>query len=227
MIDPLLKGFDMPLLSEPPIRPEQVPRLDAIFITHCDNDHFSRETCKDLSAVCPVIHTTAYVDSLIQGENLANSRGHAIGDSFSVGDVRIIVTPADHAWQNDVPEFSYRQFKQEDCCGFRLDTPDGSIWMPGDSRLMTEQLSMPQPDVILLDFSDSTWHIGLDGTKKLTDAYRDAILLPIHWGCVDAPEMPEFNGDPARLREIVQNPERIRVLAPGEPFDLQTNPIQA
>ena len=43
MIDPVLEGFDMPLLADAPIRAGEVPRLDAVLLTHCDNDHFSRE----------------------------------------------------------------------------------------------------------------------------------------------------------------------------------------
>src|SRR5688572_17001698 len=34
MIDPLLKGFDMPLLIDFPINTEKVPHLDAILVTH-------------------------------------------------------------------------------------------------------------------------------------------------------------------------------------------------
>jgi hypothetical protein len=39
MIDPLLEGYDMPLLMKFPITPKEVPHLDAIFATHSDNDH--------------------------------------------------------------------------------------------------------------------------------------------------------------------------------------------
>ena len=44
MIDPVLEGFDMPLLIDQPLTPEGVPSLDALLITHVDNDHFSRPT---------------------------------------------------------------------------------------------------------------------------------------------------------------------------------------
>ena len=44
MMDPLLEGFDLPLLVDMPIKSEDVPNLDAVLITHCDNDHFSRTT---------------------------------------------------------------------------------------------------------------------------------------------------------------------------------------
>ena len=40
MIDPLLEGFDMPLLIDMPILPQDIPTLDALLVTHIDNDHF-------------------------------------------------------------------------------------------------------------------------------------------------------------------------------------------
>jgi hypothetical protein len=38
---------------------------------------------------------------------------------------------------------------------------------------------------------------------------------------VDAPDFPPFNADPDSLPDRVENPERIQVLAPGEPFVLR------
>ena len=37
MIDPLLEGFDLPLLVDMPIKSSDVPNLDGVLITHCDN----------------------------------------------------------------------------------------------------------------------------------------------------------------------------------------------
>ena len=107
----------------------------------------------------------------------------------------------------------------EDCCGFWLDTPDGCIWAVGDSRLMEEQLHMPRPDAILFDISDSSWHIGLEGVKKMA-AYPDTPLILWHWGSVDAAEWKEFNGNPEELRRRVVHPERVVVLNPGEAYRL-------
>ena len=90
--------------------------------------------------------------------------------------------------------------------------------MPGDSQLMECQLHMPEPDVILFDFADNSWHITLDGAIELANAYPNSDLICIHWGCVDAPEMSPFNGNPESLVERVVNPNRIRVVAPGEKF---------
>lgn len=220
MIDPLLGGFDMPVLIEFPIAAPAVPRLDAVLVTHSDNDHYSVPTCRELAPVTGRYHSTRYVDTLMTAEGFA-STGHDIGDSFTVGPVTVTVTPADHAWQNASPGAADRIFQPEDCCGFWLETPDGTIWAPGDSRLIPDHhLRMQTPDAMLFDFSDSEWHFGLDGAVAMANAYPRTPLLLHHWGCVDAPDFPPFNADPASLTDRVVNPDRIVVLAPGEPFTL-------
>jgi L-ascorbate metabolism protein UlaG (beta-lactamase superfamily) len=221
MIDPLLGGFDMPIMIEMPIDAASVPRLDAVLVTHSDNDHYSVPTCRDLADVTLAYHSTAYVASLMDDEGFA-AHGHQIGDTFEVGPVRVEVTPADHAWQNASPGASDRTFQDEDACGFSLETPDGTIWAPGDSRLIPEHhLAMPAPDALIFDFSDSEWHFGLEGAVRMANAYPETPLLLHHWGCVDAPDFAPFNGDPATLPGKVVNPDRIRLLAPGEPFELR------
>jgi len=219
MIDPLLKGFDMPIVIDMPIKTEQVPHLDGILVTHCDNDHYSEPTLQDLKGVCNEVHTTHYVADLMKTEKI-DGKGHDIGDTFCIDHVKIKLTPADHAWQNEKPKYK-REFQIEDYCGFWLDTPDGSIWMPGDSRLLPEHLLMPAADAIFLDFSDNEWHIGLEGAVKLANTYPDAQLILIHWGTVDAPEWSTFNGDPHKLKGLVKNPDRVHIFAAGEPLVLK------
>jgi L-ascorbate metabolism protein UlaG (beta-lactamase superfamily) len=224
MIDPLLEGFDMPIMIDMPIAAADVPRVDAILVTHSDNDHYSVPTCRALAPVTRGYHSTAYVASLMQNEGWP-AHGHAIGDTLEIGPARVELTPADHAWQNASPGASDRVFQPEDACGFWIDTPDGTIWAPGDSRLIPDHhLHMPSPDALLFDFSDSEWHFGLEGAARMANAYPTTPLLLHHWGCVDAPDFAPFNGDPDSLPELVENPERIRVLAPGEPFELSRLP---
>jgi L-ascorbate metabolism protein UlaG (beta-lactamase superfamily) len=221
MVDPLLGWFDMPVLIEFPIASAEVPRLDAVLVTHSDNDHYSVPTCRELAGVTGEYHSTQYVASLMDLEGLP-AYGHDIGEKFEIGPARVEVTPADHAWQNESPGASDRIFQPEDCCGFWIETPDGTIWAPGDRRLIRDHhLQMPAADAMLFDFSDSDWHFGLDGAIEMANAYPDTSLLLYHWGSVDAPDFAPFNADPASLPDRVVNPERIRVLAPGEPFALQ------
>lgn len=221
MIDPLLEGYDMPLLMDFPIKPKSVPQIDAVFVTHSDNDHYSVESCKDMSANVKEFHSTIYVDSLMRNDGL-KSYGHYIGESFKVGKVGVQMTLADHAWQNNFPKPGQRYYSPGDACGFWFTTPDGTIWAPGDSRFMEEQLHMPIPDLILFDYSeDAAFHSGLEGAVKIANAYPNTPLLLGHWGFVDAPDFIPFNGDPEKLKKLVKNPERIIVLAPGQPYVLK------
>lgn len=218
MIDPLLLDFSMPLLIDIPVKTKDVPNLDAVIITHCDGDHYDPSTCKSLASVCKEFHSTQYVAELMRDEGL-NSLGHNIGNKFSVGSIDITLTAADHAWQNEHSKYT-RVYKFEDYCGFWIDTPNGSIWVPGDSRLLEEHLQMPTPDAMLFDFSDNSWHIGLKGAIKLANNYPDTPLLLYHWGSVDAPHMDAFNGNPDDLIKAVINPNRVKIIAPGEPYIL-------
>ena len=219
LIDPLLCGFDMPLLFDIPLTTDKVKDLDAYLVTHIDNDHFSRETCQKLKDVCHAYHSTQFVAEQMREIDVPGI-GHDINESFDVNQVRVTLTPAKHNWQNGSSKYSYREWKEEDYWGFWFDTPDGTIWLPGDSRLLESHLHMPSPDVILFDFSDNDWHITLDGAIRLANAYPDAKLVCIHWGTVDAPTMAPFNGNPDSLYERVVNPDRICVLYPGEAMPL-------
>ena len=147
MIDPLLEGFDMNLLIDMPILPKDIPTLDALLITHDDNDHFSKPTCHDVEKVCKEYHAPQFVAGLIRNENL-NGIGHDIGETFSVGEMKIKLTPAEHNWKNFSEKHHWRDYKLEDYCGFWIETLDGKIWLPGDSKLLKEHLEIPEPDVI-------------------------------------------------------------------------------
>jgi L-ascorbate metabolism protein UlaG (beta-lactamase superfamily) len=221
MVDPLLDTFDMPLLIKFPIASKAVPKLDAVLVTHADNDHFSIPTNRNLKNVTREYHSTVYVDSLMRNEKLPSS-GHDIGETFNVKNVKVKLTAADHAYQNAYPGMSKRTFKNEDACGFMIETPDGTIWATGDSRLLPEHLNyMPPPDAIFFDFSDSEWHFTFEGAVKIANAYPNTPLLLCHWGSVDSPDFAPFNGDPERLKKAIVNPERIVLLAPGQPYVLK------
>ncbi len=220
MVDPLLKDFDMPVMIDYPIEPKNVPHLDAVLITHSDNDHFSIPTNKDLAPNTKEFHSTIYVDSLMK--NLGwNSFGHGIGDVFKVGSMEIKLSPADHQWQNAYKGAANRFFKKEDCTGFLIKTKHGTIWAQGDSKLMPEHLTMTAPDAILFDFSDSEWHFTLSGALEIASAYPNTPLLLSHWGTVDAPDFAPFNGDPEKLMQKIVNPSRVVLLTPGEPYILK------
>src|SRR5215217_4561561 len=153
----------------------------------------------DLAPVNGEYHSTQYVSSLMKQQGLP-AYGHDIGEHFAIGSVGVEVTPADHSWQNESPGASDRIFEPEDCCGFWIDSPDGTIWAPGDSRLIPDHhLRMPAADAILFDFSDSEWHFGLDGAIAMANAYPH----PIAAAPLGRPASPSCCGD-CRVDQLVR-----------------------
>lgn len=218
MIDPLLKGFDMPLLINMAAETEEIDHIDGYFVSHVDNDHYSRPTLRDLKDKTKEIHTSYYVASLMKEECGADAMGHTWHDLVKIHDVSVEFTPADHNWQNDIKKYNYRVWDKKEYFGFYLRTHGKKIWYVGDSRLMESQLKMEEPDVILMDFSDNVYHIGLENAYVLANTYPNSKLILIHWGTVDAPEQSAFNGNPQNILDHVVNPDRVVILAPGEKY---------
>ena len=150
--------------------------------------------------------------------------GHDIGDQFASDRCgwrsRRPTTPG----RTTSPGASDRIFEPEDCCGFWIDTPDGTIWAPGDSRLIPDHhLRMPTPDAMLFDFSDSEWHFGLDGAIEMANAYP-TLRCCCTTGAVWTPPISHRSMPTQLIAGPVGNPERIQLLAPGEPFVLSESP---
>jgi L-ascorbate metabolism protein UlaG (beta-lactamase superfamily) len=130
--------------------------------------------------VCQPFDSTKSVAAVMQKDGLTGS-GYGIGDTFNVGPLRIKLTPVDHDWQNAFPRPGQRHFEKEGCCGFWIETSDGTIWATVDSKLIPQHLQMPRMDAILLDYSeDAQFRLGLEGSVKLLNAYPNTPVLLGH-----------------------------------------------
>ena len=65
-----------------------------MLVTHSDNDHYSVPTCSDLARVTSEYHSTQYVASLMEQQDLL-AYGHDLGEHFAIGPVGVQVTPAE------------------------------------------------------------------------------------------------------------------------------------
>jgi L-ascorbate metabolism protein UlaG (beta-lactamase superfamily) len=131
-------------------------------------------------------------------------------------EIQIEPTPADHPWQLQNPSRG-KPFRQGDCCGFILNTLDGRLFFPGDTRLMEEHLCQRDICFLALDVSICPYHLGHTAAIRLANIYQDALLVPLHYGTYDAPDKEAHLGDPADVFVHVVNAEqRVHILAPGE-----------
>ncbi|MHC1681490.1 MAG: MBL fold metallo-hydrolase [Clostridiaceae bacterium] len=233
MIDPLLSIIsDDPAIGEtkellmtaPPIMAEQVEKLDAVLYTHTDNDHLEPITTTKLMNTAAEFHGTTYVVNELNRMGLENKRGfsHKIGETFTIGNLEITLTPAFHPHQLYKTNFT-NYFKLEDCCGYNIKTPDGTIWIPGDSLLMNEHLEMKDVDLMFIDFTDNAWHFGLDCAIGLANVHENSEMIMYHFGTFYGPDHNWCNADPNKAIPRLRNPERLHVLAPGEKYVMHKN----
>jgi L-ascorbate metabolism protein UlaG (beta-lactamase superfamily) len=197
-----------------PIQAKEVPRADFVLYTHADDDHFGETTAKTFIErhSCPFLVTPPVRQRLSElgasEERLCAAREFEI---LHVGSAEIIVTPALHDWQTENP------WKREDCCGFLIRTPDGTIWHPGDTRLIDELFTVKDVDVLFFDVAAVESHLGPQGSAQLAMSCGAKILIAYHYGTLDLPPGSFGGCDPDDALPALQNTTAKFIrLNPGE-----------
>jgi L-ascorbate metabolism protein UlaG (beta-lactamase superfamily) len=191
-IDPLISyGADMKtcetgnsLLVPLPVTADKVPKADFVCYTHADSDHFSGKTAGILnSRLAPTFISPGPVVERLAKEGIEKKRIITINDFavYSYGDIEITITPALHDWQEVNP------WKREDCCGYLVKTPDGTIWHPGDTRLIPELEKIKDVDILFFDVADVDSHLGPKGSARLAETSGARLLIAYHYGTFDLP----------------------------------------
>lgn len=227
LIDPMLtavekdgKQFcedDLELLVPLPIEAQNLPRVDLVLYTHADGDHLGRMTAASLAARLPCeFLAPRRVESILRELQVDPQRIIPAREAMTlkVGCVEIEVTPAVHDYEQEVP------FEREDCCGYLLKTPDGTIWHPGDTRLIEELYAVKGVDVFFFDIFAVESHLGSEGSAALAASCGAKVMVAYHYGTLKfPPTFPEF--EPAAAYPYIKDiPARYLILNPGEPLDL-------
>ena len=145
LIDPLISTVerDGEVVSEEgyrlklplPLEAKDVPRVDLVMYTHADDDHLGRMTAKTLAGRTRARFIAPHMVECILWEQEIDEERITTAQDFmtlKAGEAEIYVTPALHDWQEVDP------YQRGDCCGYLVKTPDGTIWHPGDTRLIDE-----------------------------------------------------------------------------------------
>ena len=201
-----------------PVEARGVPRADMVLYTHADGDHFGHETAQVLAnqlpctflAPPPVEHKLKELG--IEGERIVTARDFA---SIQVGQAEVVVTPALHDWQEKNP------WKRGDCCGYLVKTPDGTIWHPGDTRLIEELEAVRGVDVLFFDVAAVNAHLGPAGSARLGLTSGAQVMVAYHYGTFDLPPGSFGGCDPEDSLSYVEGiSAHFLQLHPGEPLRL-------
>jgi N-acyl-phosphatidylethanolamine-hydrolysing phospholipase D len=134
LVDPVFRDFcsplPLPMLRRrvpPPCGLADLPPVDAVLLTHSHYDHLDLRTLRDLDSVRLLVPEGHGAWLKAKGFNeVTEIRWHESG--MIAGHVRVTATPAQH--------FTARSLFDRDrahWCGWRIDSPQGSLWHAGDS----------------------------------------------------------------------------------------------
>ena len=235
MIDPVISTHpdnvkncetSLALAVKYPINVEKTVRADAVLYTHTDDDHLGPISAPALAdRLHPInIGPPPVFEKLVRmGVHHSEIISCRYGDTIKLGDANIEVIDADHPYQIVWGKLhAQRPFRTGDCCGYIIRTPDANILFTGDTRLMEFHLKLIDIDIITLDVSrDLSYHISTNGAVVLANTYEQSLVVPYHYGTFDNTDNSAFNGSPDDVLPMINNPERVRVLIPGQPLSMK------
>jgi L-ascorbate metabolism protein UlaG (beta-lactamase superfamily) len=232
--DPRL-GRLLPRVSPPGIPLEQLPRLDALLLTHAHADHLSFESLERLPRDVP-LYAPPVVARWLRRLGYSHAEELAPGDTATVGGVEIHAAAATHVGSR------YGVDRWRSAANmYLLDTSvDGieSCFFAGDTGLMPDTHSLVERtlwsrerelDLALLPIGYAPWwkpgfrkgHLTHDDALALFERLRAQMFVPYHWGTFRHVTAGAHDAI-RRLRETLKThplSEKVRIIEPGDSLD--------
>lgn len=234
LIDPALSSFLWPRIPRnvpAPIAPEQLPRIDAVLITHSHYDHLDAPTVRRVNA------------EAISGLNMAGVlRGVAPSvrelswwEETQVGEVTVAFVPSQHWSRRTLFDTNRRLWG-----GFVIQGSTATVYHSGDTAHFEGFAEIGRRyaiDAALLPIGayDPEWFMRRQhmNPEEATQAFVDLKarrLFAMHWGTFKLTDEP-LDEPPRRLQtewtRRALPPERMHVLAVGETAHLHREPSSA
>lgn len=177
-----------------------IPTLTAAFITHHHSDHVSglqdlvlthwtmdrTDAAPPLPVIAPEGPSSRYVEQLLDGweEDIEVRQSHAgrsTRPAFDLQSFPIPETPTE-VWSHGDVVVSAGQVRHEPCpnsVGYRVDTPDGSVAITGDTRVCDEVAELAEGvDVLVYEAMRFEFFNHLPEPRRyVTDYHADTPLI--------------------------------------------------
>ena len=220
-------GRFLPRVTPPGIAVAELPRIDAILLTHAHADHLSFRSLQALPSSIP-IYAPAFITHWLHREGFLNALSIISGQTIRVGSLAIEAATARHVGAR----YGIDRWRST-AHMYLLDDGASSVLFSGDTAItpaaviLARRILPRRVDVALLPIGDAPWwkrhlfrrgHLTAGDALSLFEQIDAKIFVPFHWGTFRHVTSGAY--DAIRiLRALLTDYGRsadVRILAPGE-----------
>ena len=229
--DPKL-GRILPRVSPPGIPLDQLPKLDAILLTHAHADHLSFDSLERLADKTPII-APPVIARWLRRLGFESATDLAPGDAMRIGDTVVHAAGARHRGNR----YGIDRWRG-DANMYLLDAGE-TVFFAGDTALVDDTHHLVERalwyqdrtlDLALLPIGYAPWwkpgfrkgHLTHEDALTLFERLRARVLVPYHWGTFRHVTSTAHDAI-RRLRDRLAThhlSEAVRILEPGESLHL-------
>ena len=228
-----LGGF-LPRVSAPGIALQDLPKLDAILLTHAHADHLSFKALDALGAGIPV-YAPPVISHWLNERGFPQAKPLPPNDAIRIGDLHIHASVARHKGNR----YGYDR-RRAAANMYLIENADESCFFAGDTglgdttHLLVERILWMRDrdlDVALLPIGYAPWwkrrafregHLTSEDALDLFARLRARHLVPYHWGTFDHVTVAAHAAID-RFRTLTMSHPRgsdVRILEPGEALEV-------
>jgi L-ascorbate metabolism protein UlaG (beta-lactamase superfamily) len=225
-------GRFLPRVAPPGIEMAELPRIDAILLTHAHADHLSFRSLRMLPSDIP-IYAPPVITRWLHREGISNARLIVTGEPVQIGSLTIEASLARHMGAR----YGIDQWRGV-AHMYLLDNGVSSVLFTGDTAItpaaakLARRIHPRRVDVALLPIGDAPWwkrrlfrrgHLTSGDALTLFEQIDARIFIPFHWGTFRHVTSGAY--DAIRiLRALLAEYHRasdVKILAPGETLELE------